>query len=349
MKKIKYIFSIIALVLVFVSCEKEEFEPVVGVFAPPSLEDVSGTYVFTEEMADDVFQTFSWTDADFGFQSATSYTLQIDFAGNDFADATDLLTTSEKSTILTVGELNQKLLAMGAKTNVPSDFEIRIEATVNSNVQSLYSNVPVMNIHPYKVEIIYPSLYMPGNYQAASGYESDWSPDKAQQIYSLEQDDKYEGYVNMVGDGIMFKFTDEPNWDLNWGDDDADGTLDEGGADIAIPEAGYYQMKANINSLTYSFLKTDWGLIGSATPGGWDADSDMTYSMETKSWSVTLDLIEGEIKFRANDDWALNYGDTGFDGVLEEGGDNLPITEAGNYTIVLNLEVPGYAYEIIKN
>ncbi|MBT6763090.1 MAG: DUF5116 domain-containing protein, partial [Prolixibacteraceae bacterium] len=53
--------------------------------------------------------------------------------------------------------------------------------------------------------------------------------------------------------------------------------------------------------------------------------------------------------FRANDDWALNYGDTDFDGVMEEGGDNLPVADAGNYTIILNLEVAGYSYSIVKN
>lgn len=349
MKKIKYIFSVISILLVFIACEKEEFEPVVGVFTPPVLEDVSGTYVFTDEQADDDFKTFNWSTADFGFQSATSYALQIDMAENDFANAVDLVTITGTTTTITVGDLNQTLLAMGAKTNVPTDFEVRVTATVNDNVQTLPSNVPVMNIHPYKVEIIYPSLYMPGNYQAASGYESDWSPDKAQQVYSLKQDDKYEGYVNMVGEGIMFKFTLDPNWDTNWGDNDADGTLDQDGTDITIPEAGYYRMKADIIGLTYSVLKTDWGLIGDATPGGWDVDQDMTYYMDTKTWSVTLDLVEGEMKFRANDDWALNYGDTGFDGTLEEGGDNLPITEAGNYTVILNLEVAGYSYSIIKN
>jgi hypothetical protein len=349
MKKINYILSTIIILLVFASCEKEVFEPVVGVYTPPAMEDVSGTYVFTEDIADDVFKTFSWTDADFGFQSATTYKVQLDFAGNDFATAVDLITTTEKSASITVGALNQKLLAMGAKTNVPSDFEVRVTAEVSDYVQPLASNAPVMNILPYKVVIIYPSLYLPGNYQAASGYESDWSPDKAQQVYSIKQNEKYEGYVNMVGDGIMFKFTDEPNWDLNWGDDDANGTLDVNGSDIAIPTAGYYHIKADINALTYSFEKTDWGLIGDATPGGWDADQNMTYSMDTKTWTVTVDLIVGTMKFRANDDWALNYGDTGFDGTLDEGGDNIPIDEAGNYTIVLNLEAPGFAYEIIKN
>jgi len=346
MKNRYKIISVFAVLLFLVSCEKEVFDPVVGVYAPPMLEDVSGSYIFTEDMADQVFKTFVWTA---GFQSATTYKVQIDYAGDDFANPIELASTTGTEASITVGALNQKLLAMGAKTNVASDFEIRVTASVNTKVQTLISNVPTVNILPYKVVIIYPSLYLPGNYQAASGYTSDWSPDKAQQIYSVKQNDKYEGYVNMVGSGIMFKFTDEPNWDVNWGDNGADGTLDSGGSDIAIPEAGYYRIKADIPALTYSFMKTYWGLIGDATPNGWDSDQNMTYSMDTKTWSITLDLTAGSIKFRANDDWALNYGDNGFDGSLEEGGENIPIAEAGNYTIVLNLEVAGYAYEINKN
>lgn len=349
MKKINKILSIFILLITIFSCAKEEFEPVVGVFTPPTLDDVSGTYVFAEEQAGDVFKTFNWSKADFGFQSATTYTLQIAEAGKDFEGALDLVATPETSFSITVGALNQKLLAMGAKTNVGTNFEVRIIASVNDNVQKLNSNVPVMNILPFKVVIIYPSLYLPGNYQAASGYEADWSPDKAQQIYSVKQNEKYEGYVNMAGSGIMYKYTDGPNWDLNWGDDGANGTLEKNGADIAIPEAGYYRIKADINALTYSFLKTDWGLIGDATPGGWDADTNLTYDVASKTWSVTLNLTAGKIKFRANDAWDLNYGDNNFDGSLEEGGADIPVDIAGNYTVTLNLEVAGYAYSVNKN
>ncbi len=349
MKNISKILSAFILLFVLFSCEKEEFEPVIGVYAPPSLTDIPGNYVFTESMAGQLFKTLTWTKADYGFQAAVSYTVQIDFTGKNFATAVDLVTTTNLSTDLMVGNLNQKLLAMGAKTNVTNDMEIRVVAKVNDNVQTLPSNVSKMKILPYKVIIIYPSLYLPGNYQKASGYTSDWSPDKAQQIYSVKQNDKYEGYVNMVGSGIKFKFTDEPNWDLNWGDDGFNGTLDKNGADIPIPSAGYYRIKADIKALTYSFLKTDWGLIGDATPGGWDNDTNMTYDSATKTWKVTLALKVGKIKFRANDAWDLNYGDNGFDGSLEEGGADIPVAEAGNYTVTLNLEVAGYAYEVKKN
>ncbi len=349
MKKI--IIILLAFGIAFSSCiyKNEEGDPVIGVYKAPVMDDVSGNYVLTEEKANEIFKTFNWTAADYGFPSATNYAVQIDFKGKNFATPIDLVVTTANTASITVGALNQKLLAMGAKTNVPSEIEIRILAKVSDYVQTLPSNVPVMKILPYKVVIIYPSLYLPGNYQAASGYGGDWSPDKAQQIYSVKQNNKYEGYVNMVGNGIMFKFTDEPNWDLNWGDDGFNGTLDKNGKDIPVDAAGYYRMKADITALTYSVLKTDWGLIGDATPGGWDSDTNMTYDTVSRTWKVTLALKVGKIKFRANDSWDLNYGDNDFDGSLEEGGKDIPIDVAGNYTVTLNLEVAGYAYELKKN
>ena len=102
-------------------------------------------------------------------------------------------------------------------------------------------------------------------------------------------------------------------------------------------------------SKTYTSLKTSWGLIGSATPNLWDSDQDMTYDGATKVWSITLNLTAGDIKFRANDGWDLNYGDTGPDGKLEEGGADIAIESAGNYTITLDLSGAIYTYTVKKN
>ena len=191
MKKI--IIILLAFGFIFQSClyKNEEGDPVIGVYKAPVIDDVAGNYVFTEETANDVFKTFKWTEADYGFPSATSYSLQIDFAGKNFANAIELANTTATTASVTVATMNQKLLAMGAKTNVPNDIEVRVVAKVSDYAQTLPSNVPVMKILPYKVVIIYPSLYLPGNYQAASGYGSDWSPNLAQQIYSVKSNNKY--------------------------------------------------------------------------------------------------------------------------------------------------------------
>ena len=46
-------------------------------------------------------------------------------------------------------------------------------------------------------------------------------------------------------------------------------------------------------------------------------------------------LLDGAVKFRINEDWAVNYGDTGADKVLDANGDDI-ITTAGTFDIMLD-------------
>lgn len=350
MKQIQKLGYIVLGLFLFFACEEVEREPVAVPGNGPVLEEPSmgANMVFTEDNASDsVF--FSWEEADFGFQSATTYVLQFDRAGNDFAGPIDIATTNDVDAAFTVAALNSKLLAFGLPHSMATQMEARVMAHVNPNVDTLYSESIDLSVTPYEVVIIYPSLYVPGSYQAASGYTNDWSPADAPQLYSVLSNEKYEGYVNFAIDGAMFKFTDLPDWTVNWGDDGADGSLDAGGSDIASPGAGYYKINVNLNDMTYKIENTTWGLIGSATPGGWDADQDMSYDMVNHVWTITLDLAAGDIKFRANDAWNLDYGDNSANLTLDQGGSNIVIGEAGNYTITMNLEVPVYTYSVVKN
>jgi hypothetical protein len=92
------------------------------------------------------------------------------------------------------------------------------------------------------------------------------------------------------------------------------------------------------------------GLIGDATPNGWNTpDSKMDYDSKTGTWHITIDLIVGTIKFRLNDGWTWNLGGTPDN--LVQGGDNLPIATAGNYTITLTINTDGQtgSCTIVKN
>ncbi|WP_319230464.1 RagB/SusD family nutrient uptake outer membrane protein [Draconibacterium orientale] len=194
----------------------------------------------------------------------------------------------------------------------------------------------------------YPVIYVPGGYQVAAGYsESDWSPDVAPTLASVNSDDNYEGYVYFAEAG-EFKFTAGPNWDLNWGDDGGDGSLEPNGQNLSVDEAGYYKINVNTVDGTYSIMKTDWGIIGSATAGGWDSDQNMEFDADSKTWVAEIDLAAGEIKFRANDGWDLNYGDDGADGILEGGAANIAIAEGGSYKITMKLGTPDYTYTVEK-
>ncbi|MEL7252277.1 MAG: RagB/SusD family nutrient uptake outer membrane protein, partial [Bacteroidota bacterium] len=166
-------------------------------------------------------------------------------------------------------------------------------------------------------------------------------------LTSLNSDDNYEGYVYIAETGAL-KFA-QGSWDTNWGDSDGDGVLEPGGDDITL-EPGFYRIQVNLNDLTYAITETSWGLIGDATPGGWDADTDMTYNADENAWELSVDLLGGlDIKFRANDAWDVNLGDTGSDALLEYEGDNIKIPGNGNYTVKLYLGKQDYTYSIESN
>ena len=184
----------------------------------------------------------------------------------------------------------------------------------------------------------YPAVFAPGAYQG-------WDPGTAPALTSRNSDNNYEGYLNFTEAG-EFKITPERDWDEDFGAGETEGSLAPSGQNIAIADPGFYQVKVDLNELTISLLNTSWGIIGDATPGGWDADTDMTFNAEEGAWEIQVDLVQGEIKFRANDDWGLNFGDDGADAILEEDGGNIAIPSDGNYIIKLYLDRPDYTYSI---
>ncbi|GAB4406749.1 MAG: hypothetical protein OHK0039_08650 [Bacteroidia bacterium] len=335
--------------LFLVACEKDEVKLVIQPGAAPTLTINNTTLVLTEDQAAAEALKLTWSEADYGFQAAVKYIVQMDKADNAFADPIefDVANALEKS--ITVGELNSKLLLKGLAPGSVSAIEVRVKSDVNPNVEPLYSSVTTLQVTPYLVVIDYPSLYVPGNYQLPN----EWTPAAASEIVSVRGDNVYEGYVNFGRENTEFKFTDAPDWNNGIFGDEGDGTtgvIASPGNNFKAATAGYYLLRADLNANTWSATATNWGLIGSATPNGWDSDQDMTYDSVTDTWTITLNLVAGEIKFRANDDWGINFGDDGANGLLEYGGANIAVAEDGNYTVVLNLSIGGnYTFTVTKN
>jgi hypothetical protein len=131
------------------------------------------------------------------------------------------------------------------------------------------------------------------------------------------------------------KFRANHSWDYNYGSDLANGTLSAGGGNIPVTLEADYAFTLDLshpNAYTYSINR--WGLIGDATPDGWNSDQNLTWDATNKVFKVTLNLVVGAIKFRANDGWDFNLG--GNISALTAGGDNIAITTAGNYTVTLD-------------
>lgn len=164
--------------------------------------------------------------------------------------------------------------------------------------------------------------------------------------FMLEYDpfsDVFRGLVTLM-DGEM-KFRLNNDWGTNWGDDGNDGTLDQNGANIVVT-AGMYFATVNMNDMTYTLepVENVWGLVGGAY-NNWGATPDAQFRRDwskpfNEVWILeNVTLIDGEYKFRANNDWGTNYGDNGADGILELNGANLNTT-AGTYTFTLDFSDP---------
>ncbi len=191
---------------------------------------------------------------------------------------------------------------------------------------------------------------IPGNYVGAS-YPgttlSDWSPEKSPQIIStIAAPDKLEGYVYMANAANEWKFATQASWaGPNYGDGGS-GKLDANGGNIAAT-AGYYKINANSTAMTFTSVKTVWGVIGDATPLSWGDETPLAYSPTRRVWQGVMHLKAASMKFRANHDWGLNYGSDKADGNLRADGANIPVTEEADYDITLDLSHPNlYTYSL---
>jgi hypothetical protein len=356
MKKINLLLIVLMGLFTFYSCQKDEEKATVGVFNPPVLiaPNTGSTYTLLEANETDTIAVFVWQTADFGYNAAVFYTLQADFMTKNWKDPASLGSVWNDSIYITVDNLNNALMTLGAFAGEPSQVKFRLKATVSSLVNPVYSDSITATVTPYEKIVIYPSLYLPGTFNG-------WTFPGTDNIYSVKDDGKYEGFINMeanAGD-VEYKFTKVADWIQNQTVADADasglsGTLVVGdwGNNIIVPtDIGYYLVKADLNAKTYSQTKINsWGVIGTSVPPyDWSADQKMTYDPVLDVWTITLDLKAGELKFRANDAWDINFGDNDANRKLDYGGANIAVAANGNYTVTLDLSGAIYTYKIKQN
>ena len=166
-------------------------------------------------------------------------------------------------------------------------------------------------------------------YLYMSGDANGWS--FSNPLYSAAGDGKYTGFMYLNQNG--FKFATQQDWN---GTDYGTGLVEKGSNIVMTEPAGFYKVDVDLTSqaLTYTAINRV-GVIGSATAGGWDSDQAMTYNAAEKCWEIKgITLTEGEMKFRANNAWELDWGGSLAD-ITYKGG-NIKVA-AGKYNIKLYL------------
>ena len=339
MKKIIYKLTYLTALFAFIySCDDVE-----RVYYNDAAETVlslsDDNLVLNEENAANEVLTLTWTEPDFGFSAAALYSVQIDVQGGDFSNPQIISVGGAFDKTFTVEELNAKLLSLSMLPNEEGVASFRIKATL-SEYQEIYSNTVNITVTPYSSLLdLSTSLGVVG-----SATPGGWGNENILDLpfYSTATTNVYVAYVTLRNGEI--KFRNNNDWSENWGDDGADGTLDSYGANIAV-SAGTYKIEVNFSSMTYTMEEYSWGIVGSATTNGWGGpDMMFHYNSFQDDWRAVVTLGDGEVKFRFNNDWGVNYGDDGADGTMEANGANIAVS-AGHYLVTMNLNTQSYTLE----
>ena len=320
------------------SCKKDE-DRVLSDASPAGTLAASATTVDLNIAAGDATAvTFTYPTATVtGYNVPVTSTLQFDLKGNNFRNAKETV-VSTTTYSATVAELNKMMLSLGATIGVPAEMEVRLKSAQAANAAT-FSNVITISGTPYLASAW---LYVPGDY-------INWDFANADSLISLSGNGVYVGVINMPADKLGFKVTTQKSWDTGIAYADAGGgSIATSGDNLNAGTPGLKKITVDLNNNTYKVESADsWGLIGDATPGGWDADTDLKFINDgTGLWKLTSALKVGEIKFRMNDAWTVSLG--GAEGKLtEDNGPNIKVAEAGNYTI--SLDPVEKTYTLVKN
>lgn len=334
---LKFIFLLTGFVLIF-SCEKREFVTLnhdAKIQAQLSVDQL----VLADSLADDDVLTVSWEKPDVGFQAAISYSILLDVAGNGFASAQSVSAGTELSYTFKGEELNNKLLTLGLQAGQPADVEIKVVGKL-SDSKSVSSQVMNLQVTPYSSVLDLSTEWGVVGSATPGGWSGSPIPDLP--FYRTSTQGVIVAYVRLKSGEIKFRKNND--WTENYGDNGGDGTLDANGANIPV-SAGHYKITLDFNNMTYTIEPYFWGIVGSATPGGWNGpDLALHYNPYGDNWKAAVTLDNGEIKFRLNNDWTTNFGDDGADGTLDANGANIPVT-AGNYIITVDFNHGTYTIE----
>lgn len=353
----KKILSILALAGIFAtSCIKEEsfvqFDPSKAV--APTLAEVTGATLSEDGEAISI----AFGAADFGFSSAKAYQLYVS-TSEDFSAAEKLSASyGEEALSIPAKTLNSTLLNLGATADEEFTLFFRLHAYMADNTNSaissteLISNVVSGTFVPFNMLVMekdkFEYIYVIGNY---CGWDHKGA--KIQYLYNYNKDgNTFSGVIDFedkAADG--FKLTGGPDWDHgNWGsvaqeeeEEAASITLlDDGGSkDIKAYSKRFYHFSFEKNSLKLTKLVgfDKMGITGSFTDWGNSGieDVEMSYNPSYVRFYADIDLAEDtELKFRADSDWANNWG-------TADGG-NITVA-AGQYRAYFDLNKGEYRFD----
>lgn len=310
------------------------------------------SFVLDAQKATQVLTKITWSDyAQYGVD--VKYSVAMAKKGSATYEEIAVVTNT-KEFELTHSKANDVVIKLGATPNVAAEYDVKVTATTETTGVITKVSAPVtIKITPYESNV---PLFLIGDATAGGWDNSTGNNNMFPLLANKTAPTKYT-FTGRFSAGGFKIIKVKGSWDAQYGKGSADGQLstDGGSGNISVPSAGYYKLSIDVAQLTYTLepvstptvTYTTVGIIGDSTPNGWDGSTAMTKSaFDPNMWVVDATLTNGEMKFRANNSWDVNWGsgDENF-GTATSGGANIPV-KAGGYLVYFN-DSTG-AYTLIK-
>ncbi len=199
----------------------------------------------------------------------------------------------------------------------------------------------------------------------------------ADRIASATYDNHYEGYVDLTAtnwDNIGLVLSDKTFFydiDGGWWQGETSGSFEmernragEFGYFITrgpwadwkltndnprVVSPGVWKINFDSETKVMNMLEVQWSITGTAAPD----NLLLQYYPEEKIWKSVVDMSTGTFKFTtipvSFGDPTVTYGVSEGISQLATGGDEIPVNEAGQYEVILNLGTPPfYRFELLK-
>ena len=365
MKITKYILSFAAAAGLLAACQTPEIVQIASPenVVPASLHELEVAEIAISATNQQETVTFSWEAADYGAPTQINYSLEaaLDETSQKVTILSGLSTTEAT---VTYEDLNRVLFNdLEVPEGQPTELKFYVGSVLyaGSSIASypkVYSEPISVTVTVTAAEKVYPKLTVAGSYAY-----NNWTPGKGQYVFDFDGNDaKYSGMIYFGEDvfALQFKFVGEA-WGTNefsvpegtaQGAEASELPLQAGGGDNISAYVTYKYYNFTLDKATPKVIKNfafnSLGIIGSATPTGWDSDTDMLFDPVKQRFYVDITLTDGEFKFRADDGWDANWGADAF-GVTVSNSDGNLEAKAGSYRVYVNMNNPAaMTYELNK-
>jgi hypothetical protein len=363
MKIVWKLMMVIVLIAFAISCLKVEPTPQftksdatfsatasVSSVTPTATDSVSGIL------------TFNWTDPKYSVGlSQSKFSVVVGATGKNFASFAQKDFSGVLTGVLLGKEINAMALKFGGVIGQQITLDVKVVASQVNNNEQLSSSVLQVAVTPYgdlglkgaplTVVCTAATSAQVGSIISWSNAFNGYTGVKKYELQYAKGGTSFASPTVSTVTSYSQTFTQLDLNKIALGYGVAGGS--SGTVDFRIKasnESGTVEYSNTVTiTITTYVANNSIGLVGDATAGGWNTDTDMYRPdpvNKPANWTVTLYLTGGKAaKFRADDAWATNWGGSTFPtGASTQNGPNIPVANSGYYQVDFNAGSGAYAF-----